>query len=268
MEQFNKRNVDIHEMDGVIFERCSDWLASKDALTYEAALSEYIDAILQIVSFDEANPSHRHDVVEQALATINTVVNYHGKTDSMYRNEQECAFARDQFQSRLIEKLLDQKNGNSIRSESLNVERRRDEIRSNFTKVMWVDSSIMENTASLRLPQAKETIDWNKHENVEAMIQIDCPDWQSWQALIKKMKKLVAKNKDLELSAHESEGVRSVTISPAHLNYCASDRARELMSPIENMLQSESCMKIDTLKNDHYHCLISHWSLAPQDWSI
>ena len=255
------RKVDIHEMDGVIMERCIPWITATDHITSEAALEEYIDAILQIISFDERNPSHRHDVLEQAIAVINTLVNHYGRGRSLYTNQETRMYMVDQYQRRLAEKILDVKNGNSIRPEQQQIDRRRDELRLNFKKTMWVDSIDIPQTEHPMLPDAN---DWKKFENIEAMIQVDYRDEEARDVSLERLKKMTQGNSDIQVIAIEEDNIHSIQISPTNLSDRSIVFVENVLQPYLKLLRESGYPKIDTLKKDFPPCLISHWRQKPK----
>lgn len=254
------RKVNIADMDGVIWERCDAWITARSDVALEAALQEYVDAILQIISFDESNASHRHDVIEQALATINTVVNHHGRDRSTFANQEVRMYSRDVFQTRLIETMMDQKNGNSIRLKNVQIDRQREDLRSTFKKVMRVDPSVV--GIPLEQPALLDTNDWKRHENAEVIIQVDYRDVQERDKSLDKLRKM-KESESVEIIPIYS-GAYSVMILPNNLTDISTSSALASVQPFLDLLKKAEYPKIETRKNEFPPCLISCWKQKPK----
>ncbi len=107
--------INIDQMDGAINERCIDYINASELIEQKAALQEFVDAVIQIVEIAGADPVHRIDVVKQAKY----VIGFHmRRLKSEYGKqllEETIVRLTDEFDTALIEALLDQRYQNSLR---------------------------------------------------------------------------------------------------------------------------------------------------------
>lgn len=199
----NKRKMSTEQLDAVLMERCRPWIESNsDDIHREAALDEFVSSVVEIIEADGQNAWHRHDVVEQAVATIKFLVNHTGRGGGF--NLQEVrTYMVDQFQGRLLHALLDQQYNNSLRDSGTTAERdirsARERIRTGFGKIINLDetrdsSTPTENGTVVDLPQSAEQ---KETEIPVARIQLDFSNRREGiefaQMLGKKVKKIKGK---------------------------------------------------------------------------
>lgn len=137
------RKIDVQVMDRLLLERCTAWIFANDEITREAAFDEYVDTVISLVELDGTDPRHRHDVQEQALSTINVLVNEQGRSRSLNTNQEIRVFMREQFLIRMSARFFDRKYGNSYGDSNPEVDKRRTQLRNSFQTVLDVDPTLI-----------------------------------------------------------------------------------------------------------------------------
>lgn len=135
------RNLNINEMDALLMERCRPWIDAKNDVESKAALDEFVGAVIEVVHIDGTNPSHRHDVTEQAKAIVRVLINDRGRKNSFRQNHEIRTYMLEKFQDRLVEALLDQKYGNTLLPDNPEVSKLKEGIRRGFKNTITVFDS-------------------------------------------------------------------------------------------------------------------------------
>ena len=258
-------------MDRMLLERCTPWIVATDEVNREAALDEYVDTVLGIIALDGINIRHRFDVREQALSTINVLVNKQGQGNPPLMNQETRMYMREQFLIRLTERLLDSKYGNSYRARNPEIDKRRTELRSTFQTVLDVDSSVFQ-TRSLPdasgLPQTAPRISAASPEGMQSpsRIQIQFQDPRIGRAFSEQLGKQARKKRwQVNISYTTSGSLLTLEIYPTNLGKIQRkgnphDALRSVLQPIEDYLTANGC-KPGSIITDDPRWLTTEWSV-------
>ncbi len=266
------RKVNVETMDRMLLERCMAWILAKDDVTSEAAFREYIDVVIQLIELDGANASHRHDVQEQALSTINVLLNEQGRRHTMLGNQDMKMYMREKFFKGMLGRLFDRKFENSRQSPDPKIDKRRNELRDSFKTILDVDQSVFDQFAEgtenqpraiphVPDPESKEIVLPPSH------IKIDFPDRRQGSIFYEKLCKEVRKNRWKFIVGFTSSGPSgTLEMYPKNLNKIRrqarpDDALRSTLQPIEDYLTANGYAQGATIKDDPRWVAIE-WRLA------
>lgn len=248
------RKVDVQQMDTMLLERCRPWVYASDPLTTEAALSEYVDAVIDLIGLDGMNPRHRYDVQEQALSTINVLVNAQGRQASLFANQETRMYMREQFLMQLTAQLLDRKFGNAYNAPTAALTQRRNELRGLFQTVLNVDPSIIANaevTPRIAANDVREKMTTPGH------LQVECTDRHRGLALARALGK-EARKRGWKIHAGFTQSGMSGTLEIYPKNLSGIQRRNEhpdavvqaILQPVEEYLKANGCTPGSIIQDD------------------
>jgi hypothetical protein len=260
------RKIDIQVMDRMLLERCLAWILAADSITQEAALDEYVDTVISLIELDGANPRHRYDVQEQALSTINVLVNQNGRNKSSFANQETRMYMREQFLKRLTERLMDTKYGNSYIAPTPEINQRRTQLRQTFQTILDVDPSIFPAASVNADAQSQISADVKEPPLLSSHILIEIPDRHKSSEFLRLFSNEI-KNKKWKIYASLNESGRSATLEifPVDLRKIqrkAKDpeaALREVLQPVEDFLSANGYKAGSVIKDDP-RWLTTQWS--------